>query len=413
MPKKTPITESENYRIIRTGNSDISFSYFNNNVVVDMDSRELVINVDDHFVDMKFGGYAPPQGWKHPHIPLAGEVIVNPISEQLIAFCEADLKMPCASRMLCTLPSAAGNPTTDDELLYYKNYEELTAIAPDIINSCLYVNIFPPLVKSCSPKMFAGYFDYLSALQEEYQKLLEFCFSVDFYPKELDGITAATRFSMYCWTANMNPMRPMNMTFQFARFGFGNKMTPIRNSQIFEDVKANPPKGRNLSKKRELNDFELTYGISDHFLLDLARIQPVSICSSYVCKSLEEMLCLEFEKMLELDMRIKKCKNCRKYFILKGNYQTEYCDRIPAGETQNCQSIGAAAKYAQKVKENPALAVFNRAYKRYHARMKVNSVKPDAFKKWKYEAVVMRDRCLDGEVPVEEFEVWIDGYFEV
>jgi hypothetical protein len=52
--------------------------------------------------------------------------------------------------------------------------------------------------------------------------------------------------------------------------------------------------------------------------------------------------------MLELDMQIKRCKNCGRYFILKGNYQTEYCDRIPEGETQNCQSIGALAKYAQR-----------------------------------------------------------------
>jgi len=116
--------------------------------------------------------------------------------------------------------------------------------------------------------------------------------------------------------------------------------------------------------------------------------------------------------MLELDLRIKKCKNCGRYFILKGNYQTEYCDRIPDGETQTCQNIGATTKYAQKVKDNPALALFNRAYKRYYARMKVGSVKPDAFKKWQYEAVVMREKCLNGEITAAEFEAWIDHYFD-
>ena len=93
--------------------------------------------------------------------------------------------------------------------------------------------------------------------------------------------------------------------------------------------------------------------------------------------------------------------NCGWYFILKGNYQTEYCDR---GGTQTCQNIGANTKYAQKVKDNPALTLFNRAYKRYHARLKVGPVKSDAFMKWKYEAVVMRDRCLDGEITASEFE---------
>ena len=97
--------------------------------------------------------------------------------------------------------------------------------------------------------------------------------------------------------------------------------------------------------------------------------------------------------------------------LLKGNYQTEFCDRAPEGTAQTCQNIGTNAKYAQRVKDNPALALFNRAYKRYHARLKVGSVKPDAFKKWKYEAVVMRDRCLGGEIAASEFEAWLDGYF--
>jgi len=145
---------------------------------------------------------------------------------------------------------------------------------------------------------------------------------------------------------------------------------------------------------------------------DLARATPIPIASSYRCGSLEEILYLGFEKMLELDLRIKKCKNCGRYFILKGNYQTEYCDRIPEGETQSCQNIGATVKYAQKVKDNPALALFNMAYKRYHARMKVGSVKPDAFKKWKYEAVVMREKCLNGEISASEFEDWLGAYFD-
>ena len=162
---------------------------------------------------------------------------------------------------------------------------------------------------------------------------------------------------------------------------------------------------------REPNAFESKFNIASQ-ATELARMIPIPILSSYRCSSLEEMLFLEFEKMLELDMQIKRCKNCNRYFILKGNYQTEYCDRIPEGETQNCQSISAAAKYAQKVKENPALAIFNRAYKRYHARLKVGSVKPDAFKKWRYEAVVMRDRCLDGDIMANEFEEWLDKYFD-
>ena len=55
--------------------------------------------------------------------------------------------------------------------------------------------------------------------------------------------------------------------------------------------------------------------------------------------------------------------------------------------------------------------MFKRAYKRYHARMKVGSVRPNAFKKWKYEAVDMRDKCLSGEISASEFEERADGNF--
>ena len=200
------------------------------------------------------------------------------------------------------------------------------------------------------------------------------------------------------------------MSFRFTRRGFGDISVTVRDKDAFERFKQNPGKALCSIPNREPNSFEKAYNI-DPKATELTRIMPVPIASSYRCSSLEEMLYLEFEKMLELDLRIKKCKNCGKYFILKGNYQTEYCDRVPEGEVQTCQSIGATAKYTQKVKDNPALAIFNRAYKRYHARLKVGSVKPDAFKKWKYEAVVMRDRCMNGELTVAEFEVWIDGYF--
>ena len=46
----------------------------------------------------------------------------------------------------------------------------------------------------------------------------------------------------------------------------------------------------------------------------------------------------------------------------------------------------------------------NPGYKHYHTRMKVGSVKPDAFKEWQYEAVVIRVKCLNGEITATEFE---------
>jgi hypothetical protein len=424
-------TEKDYYRQIRKGNNDVSFSYLINYVIADMDKHVLVIEVDDLFKKIceEHENVIKPDNWKHPYLWHIGEIITNPIGEQLIAFCETDfIPMMKLNLKMFMLHETLRNdeelrkkygiknspvvkkPTTDEELdiLYYENYEYLASTAEEVISSNLYVNLFPPLVRNRSYNMCKAYFNYILALQQEYQKLLDFCFNVDFYAEELEGITAASRFHLYCGTTDTIPNRTLSISFRLSRHGFGNiSATGKRGIEAHEKFMKNPAKALGGIELKEPNAFEREYNINPR-ATHLARIMPVPIVSSYRCDSLEEILFLEFEKMLELDLRIKKCKNCEKYFIFKGNYQTEYCDRVPNGETQNCQNIGATNKYAQKVKDNPALVIFNRAYKRYHARAKVGSMKPDAFKKWKYEAVVMRDRCLDGEITVEDFTKWID-----
>jgi len=87
----------------------------------------------------------------------------------------------------------AKKPKSDDELdlIYYENYERMASSAKDVISSNLYVNAFPPLIQKVSHEMYKAYFNYILVLQKEYQLLLDFCFNMDFYAEELEGITAA------------------------------------------------------------------------------------------------------------------------------------------------------------------------------------------------------------------------------
>ncbi len=434
-------TDRDRYREVRRGTDKINFSYLANYVVADMDRRVLTIEVSNRFIEMlekieKFDRDDLPDDWQHPYMPDAGMMVESPIGEQLLAFCEADLKgymrvilslfqvreaatkdTPAAEAVREKFGIKKSSPVTKKpatheelDLICYENYEYLMTVADSVIDACLYTSLFPPCVYSRSLKTVETYFIYLLSLQNEYRRLIDFCCNTDFYTEELEGITAASRFRLYCETTDAIPVRPLNMSFRFSWHGFGEVKTTVRDKEAHARFKQNPGMALNTIPHREPNAFEKKYSISPT-MTEMVRMMPIPIASSYRCSSLEEMLYLEFEKMLELDLRIKKCKHCGRHFVLKGNYPTEYCDRIPVGETQTCQAIAATAKYAQKVKDNPALAVFNRAYKRYHARFKVGSVKPDAFKKWKYEAVVMRDRCLNAEMTASEFEAWIDGYF--
>lgn len=101
---------------------------------------------------------------------------------------------------------------------------------------------------------------------------------------------------------------------------------------------------------------------------------------------------------------------CGRYFIMKGNYDTNYCDRVAEGETRNCQELAALEKYKAKTADNKA-ALYNKYYKRYSARVKVRQIKEADFKKWKHQALTMRDDCTDGVITPEEYTEWMENYF--
>lgn len=115
--------------------------------------------------------------------------------------------------------------------------------------------------------------------------------------------------------------------------------------------------------------------------------------------------------MLEQNVRFRKCKRCGKYFIMKGNYDTHYCDRIADGETRTCQQLAALENYKAKIADNKAVPIYNKYYKRYAARVRVHQLKEDEFNKWRYQAITKRDECYDGKITPEEYIEWMEAYF--
>lgn len=56
-------------------------------------------------------------------------------------------------------------------------------------------------------------------------------------------------------------------------------------------------------------------------MVDLIYHVPHFLAIGYDCCTVHNMLELEFSKMLEYGIRLHKCKNCGRYFIVKGNYE--------------------------------------------------------------------------------------------
>lgn len=95
----------------------------------------------------------------------------------------------------------------------------------------------------------------------------------------------------------------------------------------------------------------------------------------------------EFMQLISKDLRVKQCDNCKKYFVPENRYDTIYCDE--------CKNAGAAMKkYQDKIKKNPVLAAYNKAYQAKYAKLvkpyknnaEMKEIKLKDLRTWVYEA---------------------------
>ena len=77
-----------------------------------------------------------------------------------------------------------------------------------------------------------------------------------------------------------------------------------------ENEKFNPLE-RYLNYSRELNGkAEIVYTVSD----------DLTLCEEYIDSDISSLLYLEFMKMLQYNIFVRKCENCGRLFAVKGNY---------------------------------------------------------------------------------------------
>ncbi|MDD3417718.1 MAG: DUF6076 domain-containing protein [Lachnospiraceae bacterium] len=128
---------------------------------------------------------------------------------------------------------------------------------------------------------------------------------------------------------------------------------------------------------------------------------------TYITENLDALLKLEVYDMSQNNIRIKRCKNCGRYFILEKN-NVEYCNRIAAGETRPCSEIGRARTYEQRVaSENNAMTLYRKAYKTHYARIAAGKMTKDDFDAWKAEATTKREQVDSGSLAFEEYTLWL------
>ena len=358
---------------------------------------------------------------------LSGANIVMRYGEGILDFVYADFRTPALEaiqypRMWEALRkeyrAASPSPTADaePEKVYnqtqeivdrYFAYQDTLRVAKDILKQSLYTMICPPVfADETDSKALKRYYNYLCDLQKEYLELLEFCFDESFYPDLLGGRHPAERFYLHR-TLHGYPVTMERMeTAQFTSHYRTEQIMPygMTTEEVIERI-SNP-----VPVTEGLREFAKRYHAEPEELA-AALTFPHYLRVGYEFGRVDQILELEFTKLLEVGVQFRKCQRCGRYFILKGNFNPRYCDRIAEGETRNCQELAAQENFKKKAADRPALGVYDLYYRRYAARKKVRQIKEDEFKKWRYEAMRLRDDCEAGKLTVEEYTQWMEDYF--
>ena len=298
--------------------------------------------------------------------------------------------------------------STQTQVMDFFNYVQTFRTVQDIAYASLYSAICPPCFDEGTSATAAirCYGDYLVALQKEYLELIEFCYDEDLYPDALGKLYPSERYAILRNYQDIPSVSTRKETVSFSAIrGSGDTMPyGLPGSELIGILRSKPEKTADhiaLAEKLGVSADELALRIH------LRSFMTVE----YHFRSVQEILELEFTKMLEQKIRFRKCRRCGKYFIMKGNYDTHYCDRIAEGETRNCQELAAAEKYRAKIADNKAIPVYNKYYKRYAARVKARQIKENDFKKWRYRAISLRNDCADGIISLEEYIQWMEDSF--
>lgn len=207
--------------------------------------------------------------------------------------------------------------------------------------------------------------------QNLFKELIEFCFDQSFNPL-LNQLTAEERY--FLWKKrNQSP----TFVVEQSAINCRTNITHITTQDFFQ---------------KDLGDL-YTSKITQKTinLIKAANIFPLQL---FYCNYPVEYAFCEFNALIKINAKMKRCKRCGKYFILKGDYNTDYCDRILPDEKLSCKKAAAIETRKKKIQKNPILKEYERAYKRNYARLNSKKITKEEFRLWTEEASKERDRII-------------------
>ena len=249
---------------------------------------------------------------------------------------------------------------------------------------CIYLYIL--YYSFCRDTLSLPYRSSLINTKKEFEFALNFCCNDSFLP-ELSTLSALEKYYIYSELYNDNLLTNIKK-FERNGFIFLESDTPINELNILKRMDCSNEKYRHYEEPIiEKPTF------SKKCISELKKMK-VSTTIRYQYDNLHCYLMEELYALIQLNVHVKKCARCNKYFIPKGNYATECCDRVLPGEKFSCKKLAAIQARKAKVDSNPILQEYQRAYKRMYARVTAKKISQKDFKGWSDNASHERDRII-------------------
>ena len=285
----------------------------------------------------------------------------------------------------------------------FYQYEDTMTHARALTYASLYSAICPPLFRDggMHEKALRYYYTYLRSVQKEYLERVEFCFDEEYRPEMLGELDASARYCLYRHIKGWPSFFKQQDEVYFARTVTQEDIKRHFSGQIFRPIGIS---------QETMDAFCAEFGIEPDYMKYFFATDHTLFRRTEFCTP-ADILELEFDKLIEIGARFRKCRRCGRYFLMKGNYDTNYCDTPAAGETKSCQELAAQENYKKRMEADEALPIYNKYYKRYSARVKVRQIKEADFKRWRYEAMQKRDACSRGEITPQELVDWMEAAF--
>lgn len=116
-------------------------------------------------------------------------------------------------------------------------------------------------------------------------------------------------------------------------------------------------------------------------------------------EDLVSFLHVDFFKGMAAGNLPRQCRNCKKYFLAIGAYDTLYCNEIAPGETERtCRKVGAHKREKEKTNSKPILQQYDRVYNRLKGRKRSGSITEAQWNAQVAHIQDLKEAALKGEI---------------